>query len=901
MFNTFQIVKKVKFLLSLSIGKHRLRSISTPYHLWLMLTLLYACQSTQDISTLDSADNNNDNNLADDITDGTNNFIENTIGRSLHRTVPNSINFSIDPYILASLATTDDDQNPISYRIEPIAGETNHTSLFRVSNNELQYIGNVIYNSQNAADNMYKIVLYSTSSSMNKSSFVYVTISEYTSLDAVLTKIRNIKTGVSGTITDINADQLMLITTGVNEFLLSRYQDAILNENYPNNATITREELEATLDPVSANLFSLYRDTTNIPDIRIMDVSKAENMSYMFYNANAFNQDIGNWNVNQVVDMSYMFYGAGAFNQDIGDWDVSNVNNMQAMFQRATLFNQDIGGWNVVSVTNMSDMFGGSQNFNQDIGGWNVISVTDMSNMFGGSQNFNQDIGGWNVSNVTDMSYMFEYSIFNKYIGGWNVISVTDMSYMFRLNSQFNQDIGGWNVRNVQNMSGMFGGSTDFNQNIGGWNVVSVQNMSGMFGGSTDFNQNIGGWNVRNVQNMSQMFSFASNFNYDIGNWNVINVNDMSSMFQSALKFDRAIGSWNVINVNDMSSMFSNASAFNQDIGNWNVANVTDMGSMFDNALKFDRAIGNWNVANVTDMTNMFNYASDFNQDIGSWNVSKVTDMTNMFNNALLFNQDIGDWNISSLQFAENMLSVDTTLATSRGVTITQNPENYDKLLLGWSTLNTVAGETQINIGVTFGADAKTYSNATAYAKLTDDSSFGGYSWIISNGGIRIDNNSYVYGNNHSNVSENIVAKDNNVSTTFHGLAGNDTITGGNGDDKLYGGRGNDVLTGGAGADTFYYLYDNAGSDTIRDFNVSQGDKIDISNLLIGLGYDSNNITANSADSIIENFVTTSLDGNSNGVLSIARSGFGTVEIAFEGISDTVIDTYIADGTLILS
>uniref|UniRef100_UPI00300834EE calcium-binding protein n=1 Tax=Acinetobacter sp. 161(2023) TaxID=3098768 RepID=UPI00300834EE len=75
------------------------------------------------------------------------------------------------------------------------------------------------------------------------------------------------------------------------------------------------------------------------------------------------------------------------------------------------------------------------------------------------------------------------------------------------------------------------------------------------------------------------------------------------------------------------------------------------------------------------------------------------------------------------------------------------------------------------------------------------------------------------------------------------GGLGDDTLNGGEGNDLLNGGAGNDTLNGGIGADTAIFkilegLGNDAtggnGIDTWSDFNVSQGDKINISELIIG-------------------------------------------------------------------
>lgn len=80
---------------------------------------------------------------------------------------------------------------------------------------------------------------------------------------------------------------------------------------------------------------------------------------------------------------------------------------------------------------------------------------------------------------------------------------------------------------------------------------------------------------------------------------------------------------------------------------------------------------------------------------------------------------------------------------------------------------------------------------------------------------------------------------------TIYGGGGNDLINAGSNEDVVYGGHGNDTITGGGdkdilygneGADVFRYPdkldsfpgYRNLHVDVIKDFNVAQGDKIDL-------------------------------------------------------------------------
>jgi surface protein len=218
---------------------------------------------------------------------------------------------------------------------------------------------------------------------------------------------------------------------------------AIVDNSTTSNITSYAQNIQSGI-----NYFKPPGSSTPIPFDNIV-TTLVTDMNLMFFNASAFNQNIGSWDVSNVTNMENMFAGASTFNQSIGSWDVSNVSNMAAMFASALTFNQPIGSWDVSNVTNMTAMFTYALTFNQPIGSWDVSNVTTMDNMFasagsgGGTSTFNQNIGSWDVSNVTNMAGMFFVaSAFNQPIGSWDVSNVTDMTVMFSYATAFDQPIG---------------------------------------------------------------------------------------------------------------------------------------------------------------------------------------------------------------------------------------------------------------------------------------------------------------------------------------------------------------------------------------------------------------------------------------------------------------------------
>ncbi len=122
---------------------------------------------------------------------------------------------------------------------------------------------------------------------------------------------------------------------------------------------------------------------------------------------------------------------------------------------------------------------------------------------------------------------------------------------------------------------------------------------------------------------------------------------------------------------------------------------------------------------------------------------------------------------------------------------------------------------------------------------------------------------------------------------------GVDTLRGGDGDDLLIGGKGNDILYGENGADIFKFLNADVGVDSIKDFNLKQGDAIDISDILENF---------DPLTDSISQFVKISTQGK-NSVLSVDADGGGNHFVALatiEGVKNLNINDLIDHNNLII-
>ena len=167
---------------------------------------------------------------------------------------------------------------------------------------------------------------------------------------------------------------------------------------------------------ISGSLTGFGQDLTNGPlvgaeylvGIRSFGEIGLESLDHGFYGAINL-VSVPSILPSSVVSLYELFWDADVFNDDnIGDWDTANVTNMSWLFDNADLFNQDISSWNTSSVTDMSYMFAGATSFNQSLSSWDTSSVTDMSYMFAGATPFNQSLGAWDISLVRSMEGMLD-------------------------------------------------------------------------------------------------------------------------------------------------------------------------------------------------------------------------------------------------------------------------------------------------------------------------------------------------------------------------------------------------------------------------------------------------------------------------------------------------------------
>ena len=224
-------------------------------------------------------------------------------------------------------------------------------------------------------------------------------------------------------------------------------------------------------------------------------------MVNMFYQAEAFNQHIGDWHVSSSTTLTGMFFDATAWKATFVRDDASSDDGPpQSWSLKPGLCGENHRVSNGACVPCAAgyaqppgdDPLGGDTTCSVCAKGHHVSNgacapcpfdfigyganpaggdtpCRDLRRVFATLEDLKAAVAScagaceeakfWDVSQLTSLREAFkDATTFNADISGWDVSRVTDMGWMFNRAYAFNQPIGGWNVSSVTHMNHMFWG-----------------------------------------------------------------------------------------------------------------------------------------------------------------------------------------------------------------------------------------------------------------------------------------------------------------------------------------------------------------------------------------------------------------------------------------------------------
>ena len=456
----------------------------------------------------------------------------------------------------------------------------------------------------------------------------------------------------------------------------------------------------------SASVFSTCKKLKTIANIGNLNISKADSMSYLFYECNALTQlDLSNWDTSNIQYMIATFDGCNNLTElNCSTWNTSKVYNMRLAFYNCnSLETIPVRDWNTKSVMYMDKAFGNCTSLvNLDVSKWDTSKVVEMTNVFYHCSSLKTlDVSKWKTSNVIRSDSLFSgcEKLTALDVSKWDTSNITTASGMFSAcRALTSLDVSKWNTSKMTNISSMFNSCTTLTTlDVSKWDTSNVTNMKSIFSSCPSLTTlDASKWNTGKVIDMSGVFSYCKSLtSLDVSKWDTSKVVDMNYVFSNCEKLTTLdVSKWNTSNVTNMRAMFSGCSGLTSlDISKWNTANVTDLSSLFafDNKLT-SLDISKWNTGKVTNMGQMFNFCLKLTSlDLSTWNTSKVTSMWAMFNSCTsLTTVKINNWDTSKVTNMKKMFSDCTNLTTIEGVLDLKSCNDYEDMFLSCNNITSI-------------------------------------------------------------------------------------------------------------------------------------------------------------------------------------------------------------------
>ena len=456
----------------------------------------------------------------------------------------------------------------------------------------------------------------------------------------------------------------------------------------------------------SSSVFSSCKKLKTIANIGNLNISKADGMSYLFYECDALTQlDLSNWDTSNIRYMISTFNGCTNLTElNCSTWNTGKVYNLQLAFLNCkSLETIPVRDWDTRSLIYMDKAFSYCTSLtNLDVSKWDTSKVVEMTSVFYQCSSLKTlDVSKWKTSNVIRADSLFGVceKLASLDVSKWDTSNITTASSMFNAcRALTSLDVSKWNTSKMTNISSMFNGcATLTTLDVSKWDTSNVTNMKSIFSSCPSLTTlDVSKWNTGKVLDMSSVFSYCKSLtSLDVSKWDTSKVVDMNYAFSNCEKLTTLdVSKWNTSNVTNMRAMFSGCSGLTSlDISKWNTANVTDLSSLFafDNKLA-SLDISKWNTGKVTNMGQMFNFCLKLTSlDLSTWNTSKVTSMWAMFNSCTsLTTVKINNWDTSKVTNMKKMFSDCTNLTTIEGVLDLKSCNDYEDMFLSCNNITSV-------------------------------------------------------------------------------------------------------------------------------------------------------------------------------------------------------------------
>ena len=445
-------------------------------------------------------------------------------------------------------------------------------------------------------------------------------------------------------------------------------------------------------------LFSSDKKLKNIANIRNLNISKAESISYVFYDCIELTQlDLSNWDTRNVQYMIGTFDGCTKLTEiNCSRWNTSKVYNMQLAFYNCkslqtipvrdwdtrglcymdkafanceSLTNLDVSKWDTSKVVEMTNVFNRCSSLTTlDVSKWKTSNVERTEKLFNNCEKLTSlDVSKWDTGNITTANAMFSAcrALTNLDVSKWNTSKMKDVSYMFSSCSKLTSlDVSEWDTSNIRTMDSMFSDCISLtNIDVSNWNTSKVIAMSGLFNHCDSLTTiDVSNLDTSNTISLSYIFSNCGSLTtVDVSRWKTGNATTIAGMFAGCTKLTSVdVSRWNTGKVQSMNNLFAFCYLLPSiDVSGWDTSSVIDMHEVFNSCKKVTSLdLSRWNTSKVTDMRAMFVYCDSLTSiKINNWDTSKVRNMSKMFEECRNLTTIEGVFDLKSCTDYKNMFN----------------------------------------------------------------------------------------------------------------------------------------------------------------------------------------------------------------------------------------------------